>query len=63
MLTETVDAEAIPRCEKLDGSSLRIVPAYTEAGYFCEANVLTVTDGTRTVVYVPFAVARVPEAV
>jgi hypothetical protein len=47
-------AEELPRCENLDGSSLRIVPAYTEAGQFCEANCITVTDGERTCLYVPY---------
>lgn len=50
--------EDLPRCDKLDGSSLSILPAYTEAGMFCEANCLTVTDGERTAVYVPL---RLPE--
>ena len=36
--------ELIPRCEKLDGSTLRIVHTYTEAGYFCEANCITIED-------------------
>jgi hypothetical protein len=53
-----IEAHEIPRCPRLDGSTLRIVPAYTEAGQYGEANCLTVTDGERTVVYVPFAVAR-----
>ena len=48
----------IPRCPNLDGTSLYIVPAYTEAGMYCEANCITVTDGERTVVYVPLAAAR-----
>jgi hypothetical protein len=47
------EAHEIPRCPNLDGSSLFIVPAYTEAGFYCEANCITVTDGERTVVYVP----------
>lgn len=45
--------DGLPRCDKLDGSSLRIVSAYTEAGYFCEVNCVTITDGERTAVYVP----------
>lgn len=44
---------ALPRCENLDGTRLRIVPRYTEAGKFCEANCVTITDGERTAVYVP----------
>lgn len=51
----TKKQKQLPRCEKMDGSSLRIVPAYTEAGQFCEANCITVTDGERTAVYVPVA--------
>ncbi len=43
----------LPRCDKLDGSSLRIVHGNIEAGQFCEANCVTITDGERTVVYVP----------
>jgi len=46
-------APELPRCPKLDGSTLRIVPAYTEAGLRCEANCVTLTDGERTAVYVP----------
>ena len=46
--------EQLPRCGKLDGSTLKIVPAYTEAGYFCEANCITVEDKDgRRAVYVP----------
>lgn len=45
--------ETLPRCQKLDGSTLAIVPSYTEAGSNCEANCITVTDGERTAVYVP----------
>jgi hypothetical protein len=48
-----MNANEIPRCEKMDGSTLRIVPAYTEAGRYQEANCITVTDGERTAVYVP----------
>lgn len=53
----TIDAEDIPRCPELDGSTLRIVPNYTEAGWFAEANAVTITDGERTAIYVPFAKA------
>jgi len=55
---EPVQQSGLPRCEKLDGSSLRIVPAYTEAGQFCEANAVTITDGERTAVYIPLAVGE-----
>lgn len=54
---EAVDHERLPRCDNLDGSSLRIAPAYTEAGYFCEANAVTITDGVRTAVYAPVTTA------
>jgi hypothetical protein len=47
---------ALPRCSKMDGSTLRFVPSYTEAGWFVEANCVTITDGERTAVYVPFAI-------
>jgi hypothetical protein len=49
-----IKAENIPRCPMLDGSTLRIVPADTEAGRFREANCITVTDGERTAVYVAY---------
>jgi hypothetical protein len=50
-----INSELIPRCDKLDGSTLRIKPSYTEAGYFCEANCITVVDREgRTALYVPF---------
>ena len=55
-----IRAEAIPRCLVLDGSTLKIVPAYTEAGWFTEANCITVTDGERTAVYVPYKTVREP---
>jgi len=48
-----VPSESIPRCDNLDGSTLKILPAYTEAGQYCEARCLTITDGVRTAVYVP----------
>lgn len=53
-ITQEIEPEDIPRCPELDGSTLRIVPEYTEAGWFTEANVITVTDGERTALYVPF---------
>ena len=45
--------ETLPRCDRLDGSSLSIVPGNIEAGRFCEAQAVTITDGTRSAVYVP----------
>lgn len=53
-------ADRLPRCEAMDGSTLRVVPAYTEAGYFQEANAVTLTDGERTAVYVPHHVIPHP---
>jgi hypothetical protein len=50
------DKSKLPRCQKGDGSSLRIVPSYIEGGYFSEANCVTITDGERTAVYVPYEV-------
>jgi hypothetical protein len=46
----------LPRCDKMDGSTLRIVPSYTEAGMYCEANCVTITDGERTALYVPIRI-------
>jgi hypothetical protein len=50
---QDIKDQEVPRCEKLDGSTLSIVPAYTEAGMFMQANCVTITDGERTAVYVP----------
>jgi hypothetical protein len=47
----TADYTSYPE-EPLEGK-LRIVPAYVEAGWFTEANAVTLTNGARTVVYVP----------
>ena len=50
-------SELLPRCEKLDGSTLRIVSTYTEAGYFCEANCVTIEDKEgRRALYAPVKV-------
>lgn len=54
--SETIRHEDLPRCTEMDGSTLKIVPAYTEAGYYQEANCITVTDGERVAVYVPYKV-------
>jgi hypothetical protein len=49
-----IDAEHLPRCENLDGTSLTIVSAYTEAGDFMEANRVTIEDKDgRRAVYAP----------
>jgi hypothetical protein len=53
----------LPRCGRMDGSTLRIVPSYTEAGWFTETNCLTITDGERTAVYVPYKVLEGPSEV
>lgn len=58
-----IKQEDLPRCEQLDGSSLRILHRYTEAGQFCEANCVYVTDGERTAVYVPYRVVGKEELV
>ncbi len=47
----------LPRCERMDGSGLRIVPSYTEGGWFSEANCVTISDGERTALYVPAKIA------
>jgi hypothetical protein len=44
----------LPR--SMDGGRLSIMPAYTGAGYFGEAN--AVTDGERTALYVPLSSTR-----
>ncbi|WEX10262.1 hypothetical protein [Chelativorans sp. AA-79] len=41
------------QAEALKGTKLRIVPKYVEAGWFSEANVVTLTDGAREALYVP----------
>lgn len=51
-----LNRQELPRCTDMDGSTLKIVPAYTEAGYFQEANCITVTDGERTAIYIPYKV-------
>jgi len=52
--TQAIDAEHLPRCENLDGTSLRIVPAYTDAGDFVEANRVIIEDkDRRRAVYAP----------
>jgi hypothetical protein len=52
-----INPELLPRCDKLDGSTLKIVPSYTEAGYFTEANCVTIEDEEgRRAIYVPYRV-------
>ena len=34
-------------------TKLRLLPAYIEAGWFCEAQVVTLTDGVGQAVFVP----------
>jgi hypothetical protein len=46
---------AVKRVGEPDGS-LSIVPDYTEAGRFCEANVLSIRDGSRVLIYEPVRV-------
>lgn len=52
------DGERVAPYEPMEGQppldgELRIVPAYVEAGWFTEANCVTLTDGERRAVYVP----------
>ena len=58
MATETaINPELLPRCGNLDGSSLKIVPSYTEAGYFTEANCITIADEEgRKALYVTYKI-------
>jgi hypothetical protein len=39
--------------EPLEGTELQIVPSYVEAGWYSEANVITLTDVQRTAKYTP----------
>ena len=54
-----VDPSKLPRCRAMDGTTLqlRIVPSYIEAGAYQEANCVTLTDGERAAVYVPYALS------
>jgi hypothetical protein len=51
-----IDHSELPR--SMEGEGLSIVPFYTEAGYFGEANVVKITDGTRTALYVPYKIVK-----
>lgn len=55
-ISKSIKAQDLPRCIEMYGSTLKIVPACTEAGYFQEANCVTITDGERTAIYVPFKI-------
>lgn len=48
----------LPRSRDLNGAGLTIVPAYTEAGRYSEANCITVTDGERVAVYAAYSVGE-----
>ena len=37
----------------LEGNAIEIVPHYTEAGWYCEANVVALSDGKRKAIFVP----------
>ncbi len=50
--SEEVQA-ALPR--STEGERLSILPRFTQAGYFGEANLVTITDGERTALYVPLS--------
>jgi hypothetical protein len=49
--------------EPLDLSKAEIVPAYVEAGWFTEANCVTLTDGEYTAVFVPVAGQTLPNPI
>jgi hypothetical protein len=51
-----IDPERLPR--SMEGEGLKILPFYTEAGRFTEANVIKVTYGTRIALYVPYQVCK-----
>jgi hypothetical protein len=57
---DVISQEDLPRCQKLNGSSLSVVPGNIEPGAFCEANCVTITDGAREAVYVPLRSERTP---
>jgi len=51
--------DQLPRCDNLDGSTLAIKPQYIEAGAFCEANCVTISDQNgREALYVPYKNGR-----
>lgn len=54
-----LDPSKLPR--SMEGEGLSIVPGYTEAGYFMEANVVRITDGERTALYVPYKTVGDPK--
>ena len=55
-----VDPADLPR--SLHGEDLAIVSGpYTEAGWFGEANIVTVRDGVRTALYVPLKTLKLPQ--
>jgi hypothetical protein len=39
--------------ESLEAEAIEIVPHYTEAGWYCEANVVALSDGKRKAIFVP----------
>jgi hypothetical protein len=46
--------------EALKGADIQIVPGYTEAGYFNQVNVISLTDGHRTALYEPEGIGQHP---
>jgi len=51
----------LPGSRALDMAAARIKPAYIEAGQFCEANCVTLTDGNRDAIFVPASNDNPPE--
>jgi hypothetical protein len=51
-----IDPAELPR--SMEGEGLKILPFYTEGGWFTEANVIKVTDGERTALYVPYQTVK-----
>ena len=50
---ERAAAYAFSHGNQLDMAKLQILPHYIEAGWFCEAQVVTLTDGVGQAVFVP----------
>ena len=50
---ERAAAYAFSRGDQLDMTKLQLLPHYIEAGWFCEAQAVTLTDGAGQAVFVP----------
>ena len=46
---------------RLKGEAVEIIPHYTEAGWYCEANVVALSDGNRKAIFVPVEAVQRPE--